>query len=176
MHVVAFCGWSGSGKTTVLEGVIAALRAQGRSVSVIKHAHHRFDIDHPGKDSWRHRQAGAGEVLIASRHRLALLREYAEPLEHRPADLIAELSPCDWVLVEGFRQSDLPKFEVWRSEPGEPPLYPEDAAVIAVATDDPRRLPQRPRQPLLPLNDPPAIAAWLLDQAPRLCWNPPNRP
>jgi molybdopterin-guanine dinucleotide biosynthesis adapter protein len=115
MKVIGFCGWSGSGKTTLIEGVIAALKAAGQRVSVVKHAHHRFDIDHEGKDSWRHRKAGAFEVLVASSKRLALMREYEDEVEHDVHQLIAELAPvADWVLIEGFKHADLLKIEVWR--------------------------------------------------------------
>jgi molybdopterin-guanine dinucleotide biosynthesis protein B len=163
MKVVGFCGPSGVGKTTLLEGVIAALRAHGQAVSVIKHTHKRFDIDQPGKDSWRHRQAGAGEVLLASSQRLALLRELPEAREPDVHALIGELQPVDWVLVEGFKHAALPKVEVWRAALGQPVLYPDDARVIAVATDDPAALPQPPGAlPVLPLNSPGAVADRLL--------------
>lgn len=169
MKVVGFAGYSGSGKTTLLEQVIALMKAQGQRVSVLKHAHHRFDIDQPGKDSWRHRQAGAYEVLIASDQRLALMREYPAPAEPDVHALLAQLSAVDWVLVEGFKFAALPKIEIWR-EPeagrGERPVrYREDPRILAVATDDPARLPVVPRQPLLDLNDPAAIVQWLLAHA-----------
>jgi molybdopterin-guanine dinucleotide biosynthesis protein B len=167
MKLVGFCGSSGAGKTTLIEGVIAALKAAGQRVSVIKHAHHRFDIDHPGKDTWRHRKAGAGEVLIASRHRLALMREFEHETEMGVHDLVAELRDCDWVIVEGFKQADMPKIEVWRAEVSEPPRYPDDGFVIAVATDDPARLPVPTERSVLPLNDPPAVARWLLESGSR---------
>ena len=177
MRVIGVCGNSGAGKTTFLEGVIAGLRAAGQTVSVIKHAHHRFDIDHPGKDSWRHRQAGAGEVLIANSHRLALMREYPEPRELDPHALIAELSPCDWVLVEGFKHGDLPKVEVWRAAPDGPSrdlLYPQDPQVVAVATDAPARLPEPPAVPVLDLNEPAALVRHLLASGERYLYHPPH--
>src|SRR6267142_4185676 len=114
MKVVGFSGYSGSGKTTLVEQLIVRLKLAGQRVSVVKHAHHAFDIDHEGKDSWRHRQAGAYEVVIASERRLAKVREFehrAPPTVHQ---LIAELDACDWVLVEGFKSSALPKIEIWR--------------------------------------------------------------
>jgi molybdopterin-guanine dinucleotide biosynthesis protein B len=168
MKVVGFCGWSGSGKTTLMEGVIAALKAQGQRVSVIKHAHHRFDVDRKGKDSWRHRRAGAFEVLVASSKRLALMREHEAEAEPEVHSLIAELSPvADWVLVEGFRHADLLKVEVWREGVGEAPLYPADPYVTAVATDRPGALPQPTGLPVLPLSDPQAVAQWLIQSGDR---------
>jgi len=138
VNVVGFAGYSGSGKTTLLEPLIAHLVARGLRVAVVKHAHHRFDIDHEGKDSWRHRKAGACEVLVASDVRLALMREFAVPQEPEVHALIAEIDPTvDWVLVEGFRGSDLPKIEIWRAPTadfaGHPARYPQDGA-IAVQT------------------------------------------
>lgn len=168
MKVVGFAGFSGAGKTMLVESLIPLLRLQGQRVSVIKHAHHSFDIDHPGKDSWRHRQAGASEVLLASSQRLALLREYEQTAEPEMGQLIAQLDArVDWVLVEGFKDSDLPKVEVWRPQTGKPVRYPEDAQVVAIATDSPAALPVPPRCPVLDLNQPAAIAAWLLAQSHR---------
>jgi molybdopterin-guanine dinucleotide biosynthesis protein B len=168
MKVVGFCGWSGSGKTTLIEGVIATLKAAGQRVSVVKHAHHRFDIDHEGKDSWRHRKAGAFEVLVASGKRLALMREYEEEVEHDVHQLIAELAPvADWVLVEGFKHADLLKIEVWRRDVGDAPLYPADPYVIAVATDDAAQLPTPTGLPVLPLGQPAAVAQWLMQSGSR---------
>src|SRR4029450_9152744 len=116
MKVVGFAGFSGSGKTTLVERIIPALRLRGLRVSVVKHAHHKFDIDHPGKDTHRHREAGAFEVVVASDKRLALMREFERPAELSVHQLIAELyDGVDWVLVEGFKQSNLLKVEVWRA-------------------------------------------------------------
>ena len=170
MKVVGFVGYSGSGKTTLVEQVIAQLVARGLSVSAIKHAHHGFDIDRPGKDSWRHRQAGAREVLVASDQRLALMREYPSGETPDVHGLLARLDPgVDWVVVEGFKASDLPRIEVWRaSEPGQPPRpvhYPEDTGIVAVATSTPARLPAPARQPVLDLNAPAQVAGWLLQHA-----------
>lgn len=167
MKVVGFAGWSGAGKTTLVEGVIASLVRAGRTVSVVKHAHHDFDIDHPRKDSWRHRQAGAFEVVIASGLRLAKIREFA--VEGRPSvhQLLAELAECDWALVEGFRHADLPKIEVWRPALGRPVTYPDDPFVVAVATDGPSSLPQPAALPVLDLNAPEAVAAFLLESSVR---------
>jgi len=168
MKVIGFCGWSGAGKTTLIEGVIRALKARGLRVSVLKHAHHRFDIDHEGKDSWRHRKAGAFEVLVASSRRLALMREYEDEVEHDVHELIAELAPvADWVLVEGFKHADLLKIEVWREGVGNAPLYPADPYVAAVATDRAEALPVPTGLPVLPLDDPAAVAQWLIDSGSR---------
>src|SRR5438094_7779108 len=117
MKVIGFCGYSGSGKTTLVEQLIARLRLAGQRVSVAKHAHHKFDIDHPGKDTWRHREAGAFEVVVASSKRLALMREFEQPAQLNVHHLLAELwNGVDWVLVEGFKGSNLLKMEVWRAD------------------------------------------------------------
>ena len=174
MQVVGFCGPSGVGKTTLIEGVIAGLKAHGLRVSVIKHAHQQFDIDRPGKDSHRHRTAGATEVLVASAQRLALLREFdiaGLPPVHQ---LIAELSPADWVLLEGWKHGDLPKIEVWRAALGQAPLYPDDPFVTAVATDDPAALPVPTALPVLALSTPAALVSLLLDTAGRYHYVPPG--
>jgi molybdopterin-guanine dinucleotide biosynthesis protein B len=168
MKVVGFSGWSGSGKTTLIEGVIRELKAAGLRVSVIKHAHHRFDVDHPGKDSWRHRQAGAFEVLVASSRRLALMREYEQEADPDVHQLIAELAPvADWVLVEGFRHAELLKVEVWREGVGDAPLYPVDPYVVAIATDRAEALPAPTGLPVLPLDEPAAVARWLIENGSR---------
>jgi len=173
MKVVGFAGYSGSGKTTLVEQLIARLRARGLRVSVVKHAHHRFDIDHPGKDTFRHREAGAFEVAIASNRRLALMREFERPTELSVHHLIAELwDGVDWVLVEGFRGSDLPKVEVWRPATGHPARYPDDDFVVAIATDAPAALPVPTLRPVLDLNDAEAIARWLIDNGQRFDYDP----
>ncbi|HEX6361997.1 MAG TPA: molybdopterin-guanine dinucleotide biosynthesis protein B, partial [Albitalea sp.] len=142
MKVVGFSGYSGSGKTSLVEQLIVRLKLAGQRVSVVKHAHHEFDIDHEGKDSWRHRQAGAFEVVIASDRRLAKIREYELPSEPTVHQLLAELYDCDWVLVEGFKHGDLLKIEVWRAATGRPVQYPTDPFVVAIATDSADRLPR----------------------------------
>ena len=167
MKVVGFCGPSGVGKTTLIEGVIAGLKAHGLRVSVIKHAHKRFDIDRPGKDSHRHREAGATEVLIASSQRLALLREFDTEGLPSVHQLLAELSPADWVLVEGYKHADLPKVEVWRAALGQPPLYPDDPFVTLIATDAPQALPVATARPVLDMAAPAAVVQHLLDTAAR---------
>ncbi len=173
MNVIGFCGFSGSGKTTLVEQLIGRLRAAGRRVSVVKHAHHEFDIDHPGKDSWRHRRAGAYEVVIASDRRLAKMREFAVRSDPTVHDLIAELAPCDWVLVEGFKRAALPKIEVWRAETGKPIQYPDDPHVVAVATDRADRLAMPTDLPLLDLNDAGAVATFLLADPARFVYRAP---
>lgn len=172
MRVAAFSGFSGSGKTTLIEQLIPALKAHGLRVSVVKHAHHRFDIDHPGKDTYRHREAGAFEVVVASDTRLALMREFEQPAERSAHQLIAELDAgVDWVLVEGFKHGDLPKLEVWRAAalgPGgqaHPVRYPEDDQICAVVTDAPAALPSATELPILGLDDAAGVARWLLGHA-----------
>ncbi|MEO7114921.1 MAG: molybdopterin-guanine dinucleotide biosynthesis protein B [Caldimonas sp.] len=167
MRVIAFCGYSGSGKTTLVEQLIARLRLAGQRVSVVKHAHHDFDIDHEGKDSWRHRQAGAYEVVVASGRRLAKMREYPQLAEPTVDQLIAELDECDWVLVEGFKNAALPKIEVWRASTGKRARYPDDPFVIAVATDSADRLPAPTGLPVIDLNDADAVTRFVLDSAER---------
>ncbi|EER59694.1 molybdopterin-guanine dinucleotide biosynthesis protein B [Acidovorax delafieldii 2AN] len=172
MKVVGFAGFSGSGKTTLVEQVIPELRLRGLRVSVVKHAHHSFDIDHAGKDTWRHREAGAFEVVAASDRRLALIREFEQPAQLSVHHLLAELyQGVDWVLVEGFKESDLPKIEVWRApEPGQVARsvrYPEDDFIVAVATDAPGQLPAATQLPVLDLNAPSQVVDWLVQQANR---------
>ena len=163
MKVIGFAGYSGAGKTTLVERLIPVLRLQGQRVSVVKHAHHKFDIDHPGKDTFRHREAGAFEVVVASDKRLALMREFERPTELGVHELIAELDHgVDWVLVEGFKHADILKIEVWRAETGKPAQYPNDPYVVAVSTDSPRQLPVPTGLPLLDLNSPDAVADFLL--------------
>ena len=174
MKVVCFCGYSGAGKTTLVEQLTQRLSQAGHRVSVVKHGHHDFDIDHEGKDSWRHRKAGAFEVVIASKRRLALVREYeaeAEPTVHQ---LVAELTDCDWVLVEGFKHAALPKIEVWRAATSKPALYPADPFVVAVCTDTPRHLPVPTALPVLALDDADAVAAYLLSTSARYDYTAPD--
>jgi molybdopterin-guanine dinucleotide biosynthesis protein B len=167
MKVIGFCGYSGSGKTTLVEQLIERFRLAGQRVSVVKHAHHALDIDHPGKDSWRHREAGAFEVVIASDRRLAKIREYevlGRPTVHQ---LLAELLECDWAFVEGFKHADLLKLEVWRADMDKPVQYANDPYVVAVVTDSADRLPVPTQLPLLDLNDADAVAAYLMQSAAR---------
>lgn len=173
MKVVGFAGYSGSGKTTLVEQLIPALRRRDLRVSVVKHAHHSFDIDRPGKDTHRHREAGAFEVVVASGRRLALVREFEREATLSVHHLIAELyDGVDWVLVEGFKDSDLLKVEVWRDAAGVPARYPFDEFVVAIATDSPERLPEATLRPVLDLNDADAVATWLVDNQARFDYNP----
>src|SRR5712691_9365312 len=139
MRIFGLAGWSGSGKTTLLAALIPELAARGLSVSTIKHAHHDFDIDRPGKDSWRHRQAGAPEPSLD--------------------ELVARLGPVDVVIVEGFKRHPHPKLEVHRPSLGKPLLYPNDPYIVAIASDEPFAAPL----PLLSLDDPAAVAGFMLD-------------
>ncbi len=175
MNVVGFAGFSGSGKTMLVERLIPVMRSRGLRVSVVKHAHHRFDIDHPGKDTFRHREAGAFEVVVASSTRLALMREFEQPAQLSVHHLIAELyAGVDWVLVEGFKDSDLLKIEVWRAAFGKPARYPDDDFVVAVATDSPGQLPTPTGLPMLDVNNPEAVLDWLVSQGERFDYNPVN--
>ncbi len=159
MKVFGFTGWSGSGKTTLLEKLLPQLTARGFTVSVIKHAHHGFDIDKPGKDSYRHREAGAREVMLASGTRWALMHECREREEPQLESLLARMAPCDLVLVEGFKQEPVPKIEIYRPELGKSPLYLERDDIVAVASNAPLEL----KLPCLPLDDAAAIADFLIE-------------
>src|SRR3546814_905780 len=135
MKVLGIAGWSGAGKTTLLSELIPLLVVSGLRVSTIKHAHHDFDIDQPGKDSYRHRHAGAHEVLVSSARRFALMHEHRGEPEPTLDELLAKLAPVDLVLVEGFKASAHPKIEVWRPSVGKPMRQPQDPHIIAVASD-----------------------------------------
>jgi molybdopterin-guanine dinucleotide biosynthesis protein B len=160
MRIFGLAGWSGSGKTTLLTAIIPHFVARGLVVSTIKHAHHEFDIDRPGKDSWRHREAGANEVMVASSRRWALMHELRGAAEPSLEDLVAKMSPADLLLVEGFKFHPHPKLEVHRSSVGKPLLYPEDPHIVAIASDEDLRAPL----PVLPLGDPPTVAGFILDR------------
>jgi molybdopterin-guanine dinucleotide biosynthesis protein B len=135
MKIFGIAGWSGSGKTTLLEKLIPQFTARGLKVSVIKHAHHGFDIDRPGKDSYRHREAGASEVLLSCNDRWALMHERRDESDITLDELLTRLAPCDLVLIEGFKQEPVPKLEVYRPENGKPPLFPGRSDIVAVASD-----------------------------------------
>ncbi|HYZ39227.1 MAG TPA: molybdopterin-guanine dinucleotide biosynthesis protein B [Stellaceae bacterium] len=159
MRIFGLAGWSDSGKTTLMTALIPEFVSRGITVSTIKHAHHSFDIDQPGKDSWRHRQAGAQEVLVASAHRWALMRELRGAAEPSLDELLEKMSPVDLVLVEGFKRHPHPKIEVYRRVLGKPLLHPDDHLVVAIAADEPS--PQF-SVPFLPLADTSAIANFVL--------------
>jgi molybdopterin-guanine dinucleotide biosynthesis adapter protein len=159
MHVFGLAGWSGSGKTTLLSRLIPALVARGVTVSTVKHAHHDFDIDQPGKDSWKHRQAGASEVLISSDMRWALMHEQRGAREPTLAELFAHMTQVDLVIVEGFKQEPFSKLEIHRPSLGKPLLCRDDPDIVAVASDEP--LPALDL-PCLPLGDAEAIAEFIL--------------
>ncbi len=158
MKVIGLAGWSGAGKTTLLSRVIPHLLGQGLRVSVIKHAHHSFDVDVPGKDSWVHREAGAEEVLVSSGKRWALMHELRGAAEPRLPELLAKLSRVDLVVVEGFKSEPHRKIEVHRIANAKPLLFPEDPAIAGVATDTTIET----TLPVVHLDDIPAIAAMML--------------
>ena len=138
MRVIGFAGWSGAGKTTLIVRLIPELNRRGFSVSTIKHAHHNFDLDQPGKDSYEHRAAGAEEVLVASANRVALMRELRGAPEPSLAELLRLLKSVDLVLIEGFKRDPYPKIEVFRAANNKPPLYPEDPNIVALISDSAR--------------------------------------
>jgi molybdopterin-guanine dinucleotide biosynthesis protein B len=173
MKAVCIVGASGAGKTTLIERLIPALKAQGQRVSVVKHAHHELEIDQPGKDTYRHREAGAFEVVAASPNRLVLMREFEQPATLSVHHMIAELyDGVDWVLVEGFKHSDLKKIEVVRPETELPVQYPEDPFVIAVVSEDAAKLAAPTGLPVLTLSDATAVAQWLIHNGDRFEYDP----
>ena len=161
MKVLGIAGFSGSGKTTLIERTIPLLVRAGLRVSLVKHAHHEFDVDQPGKDSYRHRHAGCIEVLVSSGKRWALMHELRGAPEPTLAEQLKHLSPCDLVLVEGYKKEPIAKIEVHRRGANLPLLHPSDANVIAVATDEPLET----KLPQLPLDDPEAIAKFVVHWA-----------
>lgn len=158
MRLVGLCGWSGAGKTTLLARLLPELISRGHAVSTIKHAHHGFDIDKPGKDSHVHREAGASEVLVASSRRWALIHELRDEKEPSLSELLSRLTPVHLVLVEGFKRDAHPKIEVHRAVIGKSMLQPDDPCIMAIASDAPLDVPV----PVLDLNDPAGIADFLL--------------
>jgi molybdopterin-guanine dinucleotide biosynthesis protein B len=158
MKVFGFAGWSGSGKTTLIEKLIPRFVQHRLRVSLIKHAHHTFDVDHPGKDSYRHRSAGAFEVLVTSSRRWVLMHELRGAQEPSFEEQVRHLSPCDLLIVEGFKHAPIPKLEVWRAVTGEGLLHPLDPHVVAVASD----AKVQTKLPLLELNDDAGIADFIV--------------
>jgi molybdopterin-guanine dinucleotide biosynthesis adapter protein len=157
MKVIGLAGWSGAGKTTLLARVIPHLLGKGLRVSVIKHAHHSFDVDVPGKDSWVHRQSGATEVLVSSGRRWALMHELRGAPEPRLPELLKKMSPVDLVIVEGFKSEPHRKIEVHRAANGKAMLFPDDPGIVGIATD----AEVKTRLPVVHLDDIPAIAAMM---------------
>jgi molybdopterin-guanine dinucleotide biosynthesis protein B len=162
MKIIGLAGWSGSGKTTLITKVLPVLIGRGKKVSTLKHAHHGFDLDKPGKDSFMHRAAGASEVLISSAKRWAVLHELRDETEWNMPELLKKISPVDLVLVEGFKRESFPKIEIYRAENGKPLLHGEDGYIVAIASDTP--LPQV-KLPVIDLNDIEAVADALLKHA-----------
>ncbi len=162
MRIIGLAGWSGSGKTTLITKLIPRLIARSISVSTLKHAHHGFDLDQPGKDSFFHRTAGATEVIISSAKRWAILHELRAQPEWDMAALVRKMSPVDLVLVEGFNRDAFPKLEIHRIANGKPLIHPKDPHIVAVASDS--ALPQS-KVPVVDLNDIEAIADLLLKHA-----------
>jgi molybdopterin-guanine dinucleotide biosynthesis adapter protein len=159
MNILGISGWSGNGKTTLLTRLIPALIHRGHTVSTIKHAHHKFDIDRPGKDSFRHREAGAHEVLISSTNRWALMHENLDEGEARLEQLVKKMAPVDLLLIEGFKTEDFPKIEVWREESGTTPRMDIDPTIIAIACPN-KDL--KANIPVLNLNDENEIADFIV--------------
>jgi molybdopterin-guanine dinucleotide biosynthesis adapter protein len=159
--VFGFAGYSGSGKTTLIEQLIPLFVAKGLRISLIKHAHHSFDIDKPGKDSYRHREAGASEVLISSGQRWVLMHELRGDQEPDLGAQIQQLSSCDLVLIEGYKRAEIPKIEIYRASVGKPLLHPQDPHIVALASDsaDPANA---NGLPILDLNNTGAIASFIL--------------
>ncbi|MEA2884850.1 MAG: molybdopterin-guanine dinucleotide biosynthesis adapter protein [Bradyrhizobium sp.] len=157
MKVIGLAGWSGAGKTTLLTRLIPYFKEHGLRISVIKHAHHSFDVDVPGKDSWLHRQAGAAEVLVSSGLRWALMHELRGAEEPKLPELLAKLSPVDLVVVEGFKREPHRKIEVHRAANGKPALFPDDPGIVGIATDTKLET----GLPAVHLDDIPAVAAMM---------------
>lgn len=165
-HVLGVCGGSGSGKTRLAQRLIAALVAKGQKVSVVKHAHHDVDVDTPGKDSWVLRKSGATETMLITAKRWMSIRELEqEQPEPDIHEVLSNIRPCDWVIVEGFKHADLHKIEVWRSCVGKPALYPHDECVKALITEDIGALPASTGLPIFAPDDVSQLVEWLLRNA-----------
>jgi molybdopterin-guanine dinucleotide biosynthesis protein MobB len=159
MNVYGVVGWKNAGKTTLVERLVAEIAGRGFSVSTVKHTHHRVDVDQQGKDSYRHRQAGARQVILSSGVRWALMTELRGAPEAPLDELLAHLAPVDLVIVEGYKRDRHPKVEAWRAETGQPLIAREDATVRAIASND---RPEGVGQPVIGLDDIPAIADFIL--------------
>jgi molybdopterin-guanine dinucleotide biosynthesis adapter protein len=161
-RVLGIAGWSGSGKTTLITKLIPLLAQRGVRVATLKHAHHAFDVDQPGKDSYEHRKAGACEVIVSSARRWVQMHEVGAGQEATLPELLRRLSPCDLVLVEGFKTGQHPKMEVFRATVGKTPLHPDDRRIVAIASD--QKFPEA-RVPVVDINDIAAVADIVLVQA-----------
>lgn len=171
MRIFGFAGFSGSGKTTLIEKLIPLFTGRGLFVSLIKHAHHGFDVDQPGKDSYRHREAGCSEVLVSSSKRWVLMHELRGAPEPSLDELVARLSPCDLVLVEGFKREPIPKLEVHRvAAANAGPIFPHDPHIVGIATD----VPLMTRLPVFELGEIDRIADFVLATARRIALAPPS--
>ena len=162
MRIIGLAGWSGAGKTTLVAKLIPSITARGLTVSTLKHAHHAFDVDQPGKDSYMHRMAGASEVLVSSQNRFALMHELRGAPELTLAELLGKLSPVDLVIIEGYKRDPHPKLEVFRAGVGKPLIHPDDPYVVAIASDV--ELPQM-RVPRVSIDDTDAVIDILLKHA-----------
>jgi molybdopterin-guanine dinucleotide biosynthesis protein B len=159
MNVFGVTGWKNAGKTGLMERLVAEINGRGHSVSTLKHAHHTFDVDHPGKDSHRHRLAGASQVLLASTERWALMNEHRGAEEPSLSELLVKLEPVDVVLIEGWKRDSHPKVEAWRAETGNPLIAPSDPTILVVASDTSFEI----DRPVFDLDDTAAIANFILD-------------
>ena len=160
MRIYGVTGWKNAGKTGLMERLVTEITGRGITVSTVKHAHHTFDVDHPGKDSHRHRVAGATEVLLASRNRFALMHELRNEAEPTLEELLSKLMPVDLVLVEGYKRDRHPKVEAFRAETGNDLIAPGDPTIRAVASDTPMEL----DRPVFDLNDTKSIADFILSE------------
>ena len=158
MKIFGITGWSGSGKTTLIERIVPQFVARGLVVSLIKHAHHSFDVDHPGKDSYRHRQAGCTEVLVSSQNRWVVMHELRGAPEPTLDEQIRRIAPCDLLLIEGYKRYPMSKLEVWRKDNAKPVLHPEDPNIVALAAD----AEMETKLPRFDLNDYEGIAGFVL--------------
>ena len=159
MNVFGITGWKNAGKTGLMERLVAEITSRGYTVSTLKHAHHTFDVDHPGKDSHRHRIAGASQVLLASTERWALMNEHRDTQEPSLSELLAKLDPVNLVLIEGWKRDSHPKIEAWRSETGNPLIAPSDPTILAVASDIGLHI----NRPVFDLDDTVIVADFILD-------------
>jgi len=162
MRIIGLAGWSGAGKTTLVAKLIPSITARGLTVSTLKHEHHAFDVDQPGKDSYMHRMAGATEVLVSSQNRFALMRELRGAPELPLPQLLAKLTPVDLVIIEGYKRDPHPKLEVYRASLGKPLMHPDDPAIIGIASDQP--LPTAPI-PVIDLDDVEQVTEFLIRHA-----------